>query len=228
MCIRDSYITCIIIPSDETQAVYHTSTMKTTMPSLPPSLSVYRSLGLGTPAFYSIAAVFAYNVEQNAYVREVKDGMYSPAAVALANFLLQTPMTFVLGLVSALPTYAIGNLHWPSFAAAWAVWSTCLWCFEGVAMFFSLVANPLLGMLMFMNVWFSSFLFSGMFVRIEDVIWPFRLACYATPLGWTTTSLMYVVMIDTPEYDGAEPCDESQSFCAHIRSPCERDAAPRA
>jgi hypothetical protein len=34
--------------------------------------------------------------------------------------------------------------------------------------------NPLMGMLMFLNTWFASFLFNGILVAADDVVWPFR------------------------------------------------------
>jgi ABC-type multidrug transport system ATPase subunit len=63
-------------------------------------------------------------------------------------------------------------------------------------------------MMNFMSIWFASFLFSGLFIRIPEVIWPFRLFCYILPLGFTSQAFMWGLMKDVPEYDGAELCTE--------------------
>ena len=50
---------------------------------------------------------------------------------------------------------------------------------------------------MFMNNWFSAFLFAGIMIKGEDVIWPFRLLCYILPLRWGVQGMLYI------EYKGA-------------------------
>jgi len=61
---------------------------------------------------------------------------------------------------------------------------------QGIGQLFSLMPNVILGMMNYMSLWFSAFLFSGLFVRIPDVIWPFRLFCYILPLGYTSQTFM--------------------------------------
>ena len=41
--------------------------------------------------------------------------------------------------------------------------------------------NPLLGIMNFMQFWFSTFLFMGLMVPEENVIWPFRALCSLSP-----------------------------------------------
>jgi hypothetical protein len=60
-----------------------------------------------------------------------------------------------------------------------------LWSFEAMAQTLSLVfANPLLGMLGFLEFWFCNFLFAGLLVSKENIIWPFRIVHYIVPFTW--------------------------------------------
>ena len=73
-----------------------------------------------------------------------------------------------------------------NFGQVICVYALCLWAFESVAQLFAVTtASPLLGMLNFVNVWFASFLFSGIMVPEDDVIWPFRIFCSILPLKWS-------------------------------------------
>ena len=62
-------------------------------------------------------------------------------------------MMLMLALCSLVPVYAIGNWDWSSLHINMFVHAAVLWYFEGMAQFFSLVHNPLIGMMLFMNVW---------------------------------------------------------------------------
>ena len=44
------------------------------------------------------------------------------------------------------------------------MYGTQLWAFECLAQLFSMVANPILGLMLFMQVWFMAFLFTGVAV----------------------------------------------------------------
>lgn len=74
---------------------------------------------------------------------------------------------------------------------------------------FSLVDDPLVGLLSYMQVWLASFLFDGTAVPTNSVIWPFRVFCYVTPSRWGLASLAYVVFVDTPDYAGTKACNTS-------------------
>jgi len=152
--------------------------------------------------------VFAGNIEFHAIKREVKDGQYSPVAQFIANQLVGAPAMVVLCLAALIPLYAIGNLHWPSFGLVLISMVCNMWAFEGMGQLFSLIPNVLLGMMNFMSIWFASFLFSGLFVTISDVIWPFQLFCYVLPLGYTSQTFMWGLMKDERPYRGALECTD--------------------
>ena len=56
----------------------------------------------------------------------------------------------------------------------------------------ALIPNVVLGILLFLNYWFGCFLFAGVLVATNDVVWPLRACCYAFPLRWTLRSMSYL------------------------------------
>ena len=108
-----------------------------------------------------------------------------------------------------------------------------LWGFECLAQLCSVAsANPLMGMLNHMNLvstcgrrtgrsggltkkkWFAGFLFAGVMVPEEDVIWPFRAFCYILPFRWGLTSMAFIEYKDAT-YGGAvlDPSVEKGYTC---------------
>ena len=168
---------------------------------------------IGVPTSLGVVAVYMYNMEYFAIKSEIKDGMYSPGAYLVANTILQVPLMFILGIGAlAVGAYGIAGYYGPNFGEFLVVYTATLWAFECMAQFFSIMfANPLLGMLNFMNMWFSSFLFAGVMVPEEDVIWPFRAFTYMLPLRWALTSMALVDFRDTT-FGGAVPDDSPKGF----------------
>eukprot|EP00961_Rhodomonas_salina_P263591 3562368-Rhodomonas_salina.1 len=168
---------------------------------------------IGVPSSLGVVAVYAFNAEFFAIKREVKDGMYSPIAYLTANTILQIPLMFILS-VSAIGvgSYGISNFYGPNFGQMMVLIAASLWAFECMAQALSvLFKNPLLGMLTFMNMWFAAFLFAGVMVPIDNVIWPFRLLAYVLPLRWTLSSMMTIEFKDTT-YSGAVPANNELGY----------------
>jgi len=161
------------------------------------------------PVAFPVIAVYALNAEFVTVKKEVKDGMYGPMAYALANGLLQLPMMFAFGLCAMLPTYLILGWPWDTFLTTLALFSAHCWAFECIAQFFSLSANPLVGMLKYLNVWFISALFSGLVFRGRDVIWPLRLLYYCLPMKWFFGATAYSIMASSPPYEGTLACNST-------------------
>jgi hypothetical protein len=63
-----------------------------------------------------------------------------------------------------------------------------------------------MGMMNFMQFWFGAFLFCGVFVAVEDIVWPFKLFSYIMPYRYAIRSLVYNEFIDT-KFEGAVLCD---------------------
>ena len=89
---------------------------------------------------------------------------------------------------------------------ALVLYAATFWAFEGLAQVLACTPNVVLALFGFLNMYFIAFLFCGMFVDPEDVVWPIRAFCYFLPLGWSLQSYMYSVIHHLPEHKGAIPC----------------------
>jgi len=178
---------------------------------------------VGVPAALGVVSTFTLNGEVQAVRREVRDGMYHPCyrgveecsctpvaasvAYVLAHTSLQLPMMVFLAISAiGVPAYAIADFNESNFVQFTLVYALMLWAFECIAQLCSLLRNPLLGMFGFLNTWFASFLFCGIFLRKTDVIWPFRAFTYLLSLAWAFPSLNYFEFIDYESIGGAEAC----------------------
>ena len=165
----------------------------------------YLMFAIGIPAQFMMVTIFAEYFTAVSIRREVKDGMYHPAAAAIASWIVQVPFMFLCSSCALVPAFAMGNLHWPAFFMALLIHTCMFWAFEGMAQANALEPSPLLGLMNFMNIFFMAFLFCGMFVDPEDVVWPFRIFTYIMPLLWTLKAFMHAVFIDEA-YTGALAC----------------------
>ena len=120
----------------------------------------------GVPTSMTVSAVYFLNLESNAVKREVKEGMYSPFVYVAAHSLIQICAMTLLALCAlGAPLYGIGNFYSPNLVQMWVVYSSMLLCFECWAQLLSVVnANPLMGMLNYLQLWFGAFLFAGVSV----------------------------------------------------------------
>jgi len=161
---------------------------------------------IGIPMQFILVSCYLYFQQWLSTKREVKDGMYHPVASAVASWMVQTPMMFVLALCSLVPVFAITDLYWPNFLYAWLIYAVTFWAFEGMAQALAVGPNVIVGLFGFLNIFFAAFLFCGMFVDPADVIWPLRVFCYFLPLGWALQSYVYYILHGAPEYDGTVAC----------------------
>jgi ABC-type multidrug transport system ATPase subunit len=166
---------------------------------------------IGVPANMGVVATYALNAEFNAIRKEVKNGMVSLFAYIFANFILQIPIMIIFAIFAlGVPAYAIGAYHADNFVYMIAIFACGLYCWENFAQLFSVAfPNPLLGMMNFMGIWFSAFLFGGFLIPDDDVVWPFRAFTYILPLKYTIRALVYNEFVDST-YDA---CDGSENFC---------------
>ena len=95
------------------------------------SKTYFIMFSVGIPMQFVLVSVFVYHYEWLSLRREVKDGMYHPAAAALSSWFVQAPMMFVYGIFSLVPTYLITDLSWATFPRAWLIYSITFWAFEG-------------------------------------------------------------------------------------------------
>merc|ERR1712167_291404 len=67
-------------------------------------------------------------------------------------------------------------------------------------------------MLGFMNIWFTSFLFAGVMIPADDVVWPLRAFVYIFPFRRGLSSMAYSEFIDET-FSGARNCDDTDPSC---------------
>jgi len=162
---------------------------------------------VGVPAQLACVAVLSTNSEARAVANEVKNGMGSASAYLVSNILLQIPAMFVLSLFSCVISgYGIAGWWMPHFGHTTLMLAATLWSFEAVAQSQAVAfENPILGLLNFMNWWFVSFLFGGIMVARDDIVWPLKLFTWITPHTYSLRTLVNLEIVDS-EFEGAEAC----------------------
>ena len=167
---------------------------------------------LGVPTSMGVVAVFTGGDEYKTIEKEVKNGMFSLSTYLLSVFLIQIPASFLLSLCAlGIPGFAMLDFWSPNFVSFIFLYGLVLFVFECIARCCSVAfENPLIGMLCYLNMWFISFLFSGVMVPEDQVIWPFRAFIYILPLKWAFSSSQWLDAIDS-EYSGAWLCEEGTS-----------------
>jgi len=163
---------------------------------------------IGVPACLGTVSVFSYTQEFASITSEVRNGMVSPTSYYLANATIQVPAMFFLGFCALLPQYLFVDWTWSNIGLMLVVYSTTLLAFEAIAQLIAaVIENALLGMMFYMNIWFTCFLFAGILVPVEDIIWPLRAFCYSFPLRWCFRSMAYLEFDEN--FSGAEFCDNA-------------------
>merc|ERR1712146_541488 len=123
-------------------------------------------------------------------------------------------MWLLAAFAVGVPGFGIGNMWAPKFFEIVSLYATLFFSYECVARCLSVAfPNPLLGMLTYLNIWFTSFLFAGVMIPAKEVIWPFRLFVYILPLYYSVKTVTYLDSIDA-NYKEAWFCDEA------VRSDC--------
>lgn len=186
---------------------------------------------MGIPLQFVLVSNFIYHYQWLSLKKEVKDGMYHPAAAAAASWVVQLPMMFVLATSSLVPMFVIGDLNWISFPMALVLYACTFWAFEGLAQALSCFSNVILGLFGFLNMYFTAFLLCGMFVDPQDVVWPIRAFCYFLPMGWSLQSYMYALYHHLPDHSGTVACTPGDALpqggvCTAQGFYCYTDADP--
>ena len=163
---------------------------------------------VGVPSNMGVIATYAYNVEFQAIKREARNGMVNPLAYLAANFVLQLPMMLLLAMCAiSVGAYGMIAFNGAHYGEILVIYACVAFAFESIAQVLAVAFdNPLLGMLNYMQLWFASFLFCGIFVKVKDIIWPFRILSYILPLRYGFRSMVYEEFIDST-FTGALLCD---------------------
>merc|ERR1719419_2090677 len=102
--------------------------------------------------------------------------------------------------------YILCNWRWEKFPIVFVLHGLTMLTFELMAELFSLVTpHFVVGMLVFIGTWFAAFLFCGLNVKDENVMWPLKALCYLMPIRYGTRSIAYEELAGTV-FTGAEEC----------------------
>lgn len=96
------------------------------------------------------------------------------------------PIMFVFALLAVgLPGYVILCFPADSLGLVLSLWAACIYSFECLAEALAIWINdPLLGILIYMLWYFMSFLFSGVFVLVDDLFIAFKPFHYIVPFTY--------------------------------------------
>jgi hypothetical protein len=104
--------------------------------------------------------------------------------------------------------YGMLNYYGPRYGHVLLLYALTMYSYESIAQVFAVMfSNPLLGMLQYVNIWFASFLFNGLFLPVESIPWPFRVFSYILPFRYNIRSMAYQEYVEGPDWDGAVLCD---------------------
>jgi ABC-type multidrug transport system ATPase subunit len=173
---------------------------------------------IGMPANMGVIAVYAYNQEFLSIQREARIGMVMPSAYLIATTMLQIPVMLLFAIFGVtVGGYGVLAMELSHYGDILLVYALCMASFEAFAMVFSVASvNPLIGMLNFVQIWFAAFLFCGLMIPIDNVVWPFKLFGYIMPLKYCLRILLYNEFIDQ-DWKGAELCDpQSDANCFSV------------
>jgi len=165
---------------------------------------------IGVPSIMSLATCLGQNLEFNAVKREVKAGMYRLSSYFVAQMLLQIPLLVILSAMAlTFSGYVLLSWNWDAYGEVLLVHSLNLFVFDSAAQFFAVsFHHPLLGLFQVICMWFASFLFAGVLVPEEDVIWPLRAFAIVSPIKWTTKAIVNAELLGTT-FEGAVLDDSS-------------------
>jgi len=153
--------------------------------------------------------VFVHSMDIINLKRNVRNGIQHPVPFLFSR-LLQLPMMLIFSICGmSVGGYLMCNWNPAKYWIVVSINALTLLSFE---LFAELVAASTshfaIGVQGFLGYWFSSFLFCGVLVRNEDVIWPLKILCYILPFRYGLTSMVHEEFIDS-KFEGAERCNPS-------------------
>eukprot|EP00526_Cylindrotheca_closterium_P007562 CAMPEP_0113613900 /NCGR_PEP_ID=MMETSP0017_2-20120614/6882_1 /TAXON_ID=2856 /ORGANISM="Cylindrotheca closterium" /LENGTH=680 /DNA_ID=CAMNT_0000523037 /DNA_START=27 /DNA_END=2069 /DNA_ORIENTATION=- /assembly_acc=CAM_ASM_000147 len=145
-------------------------------------------------SMFAVVAVFVLNSEFKSVMREVKNGMIHPVTYIMAKTVLVLPVMLLFGVAAlSLGVYAILEIK-ANYIVYVVLYAISVFVFECLAEVLSVAFfNPLLGMLCFLSIWFTAFLFAGTFLPPDDLSVVIRWLYDAMPLSYTFNAISYHV-----------------------------------
>uniref|UniRef100_A0A7S0ZUN7 ABC transporter domain-containing protein n=1 Tax=Noctiluca scintillans TaxID=2966 RepID=A0A7S0ZUN7_NOCSC len=173
----------------------------------------YGAFSMITVPMLGLVAVVGFYFEGVVVRREMMDAAYSPITYLLTTSVIQLPMAFLISLCGCVTAWVMGDWTWSTMPVGVVILAVCVWSFDCFVQFVSL-DHPVLGLLAYQNFWFLTFVFNGLFVVRDEIIWPLRVLYYMSPLMWGTHSFIWSIFKDSPVYEDALVCNPGDTTSA--------------
>jgi len=171
---------------------------------------------IAVPTMKCAILVFGHSIEVLDFSRKLHNGVIHPLPFFVARF-LQLPMMF-FNAIAALTIGAFFMCSWnpEKYVTIVVFHAMLLTCFEFLAELYSAVASEAsVGLLLFLVTWIMNFLFSGVIVEDDNVVWPIKIFTYILPMRYALQSMAYSEFVDST-FEGTLPCNvttERESTC---------------
>lgn len=141
-----------------------------------------------------VVAVYALNDEFKSIVREGRNGMVSGLSYVLAKIVLVLPIMMLFSIFGiGIPTFVIMDVPGDGAGTFFLLFAAMMFVFESVAEVLSIFFDdPIMGMLVFMNFWFASFLFGGFVIPYDDLYFPWTMFYHIMPFSYYVRSAVYI------------------------------------
>jgi len=146
------------------------------------------------PSLLMIGHVHQSCMEYNKMSYEVHLGFYQPISYVLARVFVEIPFMFILSISAlAIGGFVIGNLNITALWTMILLYTSMLYAFETTAQVCSVIfSDTNMNMLLFVIIWFGSFLFSEVWVAESDVFLALRPFFYISPFRLSLRAFIYL------------------------------------
>jgi ABC-type multidrug transport system ATPase subunit len=160
-------------------------------------------------SIFAVTAVTYYHASYQLARSEIRNNFYQPWMHHVAVLISSVPLLAVLAVCALLGTaFGVGNYGWDTFAITYINFFVMYLAFDFMAHVCSVAFDNLtVAMCSYAQYWFGSFLFMGLMLDLEEVIWPLRIFTYVMPFRWIYANLVYIQFAWFPQtFEGATVC----------------------
>jgi len=142
--------------------------------------------------FANVATVFARTGEFMVARNEIRGNLYDWSSYFICVVLISSiALLFLAATHVTIPFFAILSYPGDVYLEMWTTSLALNFAYEGVANLNSLLPDPLLGMLSYVNCYFTFYVFNCIMLQQEHVVWPFKALAYVSPTGVAMQSVVY-------------------------------------
>ena len=159
-------------------------------------------------------------VTETHYVRFLfKNGLVNPGPYTIEVLLTLVPQCLALAAALLSGGYYMGSWWVPGYPWVVGMTSILLFCHEVAVRIIAAVPQITVpvGVVGFLLLWCSSYLFGEAFLAADDILWPVRTMVYASPLRLCSRSVLHTEFIDSTFLDAARclSTDANQTGCQY-------------